>query len=261
MLLFYIRHGEPIYDPDSLTPFGHRQAEAVAKRLALYGIDEIYASSSNRAQQTAKPTAELTHKSIQTLDWCNENYAGQEFFARNEKGEWRWLYQDEKSRKMFASQEVLSLGHKWYEHPAFSAPHYKSGVDRVRREAYAFLKSLGYEHDEKECFYHAIMPNEKRVALFAHEGFGMAFLSTVLDIPYLLFCTRFGLTHSGMSVIRFSGEKEVVPCMLQLSNDSHLYKEGLPTRYNGDISFQKSGAMSFIKRFANNVKENLLRLK
>ena len=49
MLLFSIRHGEPIYDPDSLTPFGHRQAEAVAKRLALYGIDEIYASSSNRA--------------------------------------------------------------------------------------------------------------------------------------------------------------------------------------------------------------------
>ena len=47
MLLFYIRHGDPIYNPDSLTPLGHRQAEAVAKRLALYGIDEIYASSSN----------------------------------------------------------------------------------------------------------------------------------------------------------------------------------------------------------------------
>ncbi len=35
MLLFYIQHGDPVYDPDSLTPLGFRQAETVAKRLAL----------------------------------------------------------------------------------------------------------------------------------------------------------------------------------------------------------------------------------
>lgn len=64
MLLFYIRHGDPIYDPDSLTPLGNRQAEAVAKRLAVYGIDEIYSSTSNRAQLTAKPTTELIKKEI-----------------------------------------------------------------------------------------------------------------------------------------------------------------------------------------------------
>ena len=237
MLLFYIRHGEPIYDPDSLTPLGHKQAEAVAKRLALYGLDEIYASSSNRAQQTAQPTAELLKKPVYTLDWCNENYVGPEFFARNERGEWRWLYQDEKCRKLFASDEVISLGDKWYEHKAFSAPHYRSGVERIKRETYSFLKSLGYEHDKKCRFYHAVSPNERRIALFAHEGFGMAFLSTVLDIPYPLFSVRFGLNHSGMSVIRFTGTGEVIPCLLQLSNDSHLYKEGLPTRYNGELDF------------------------
>ena len=47
MLLFYIRHGDPVYDPDSLTPLGLKQAEAVAKRLALFGIDEIYASNTH----------------------------------------------------------------------------------------------------------------------------------------------------------------------------------------------------------------------
>ena len=59
MLFIYVRHGAPIYDPDSLTPLGHRQAEAVGKRLALYGLDRIYASTSARAIQTAKPAAEL----------------------------------------------------------------------------------------------------------------------------------------------------------------------------------------------------------
>ena len=31
MLLFCVRHGDPIYDQDSLTPLGHRQAQAVSK--------------------------------------------------------------------------------------------------------------------------------------------------------------------------------------------------------------------------------------
>lgn len=48
MLFYFIRHGDPIYDPDSLTPLGHKQAEALAKRLCVYGLDEIYTSTSNR---------------------------------------------------------------------------------------------------------------------------------------------------------------------------------------------------------------------
>ena len=41
MLFFYIRHGIPIYDPDSLTELGKKQADALAKRLSIYGIDKI----------------------------------------------------------------------------------------------------------------------------------------------------------------------------------------------------------------------------
>ena len=64
MIFYYVRHGDPIYDPDSLTPLGKRQAEAVAKRLSVYGLDEIYASTSNRAILTATPTAEILKKEI-----------------------------------------------------------------------------------------------------------------------------------------------------------------------------------------------------
>ena len=68
MLLFYIRHGDPTYDPDELTPLGKRQAESVAKRLALYGIDRIFASTSNRAIQTARPTCEILKKEMTLLE-------------------------------------------------------------------------------------------------------------------------------------------------------------------------------------------------
>ena len=50
MLLYFIRHGAPIYDPDSLTPLGHRQAEAIGRRVARHSISRIYASPMIRAQ-------------------------------------------------------------------------------------------------------------------------------------------------------------------------------------------------------------------
>ena len=50
MLLYFLRHGDPIYHPDSLTPRGQLQAQALAKRLARYGLDELYASPMVRAQ-------------------------------------------------------------------------------------------------------------------------------------------------------------------------------------------------------------------
>ena len=56
MIFYYVRHGDPIYDPDSLTELGHKQAAALAKRFTLTGLDEIYSSTSMRARMTAEPT-------------------------------------------------------------------------------------------------------------------------------------------------------------------------------------------------------------
>ena len=75
MIFYYVRHGDPIYNPDSLTPLGELQADALAKRFSRYGVDEIFASSSNRARLTAEPTCKLLNKEMKILDWCNESYA------------------------------------------------------------------------------------------------------------------------------------------------------------------------------------------
>ena len=74
MILYYIRHGDPIYNPDSLTELGHKQAKALSDRLKLYGLDEVYVSSSNRARQTAEPTCFALGKEPIVLDWANEAY-------------------------------------------------------------------------------------------------------------------------------------------------------------------------------------------
>ena len=115
----------------------------------------------------------------------------------------------------------------------------KEGYLRICRETDAFMQSLGYRHDREACAYIPENPNERRIALFAHEGFGKLFLSALLDIPYPLFSTRFELGHSSMTVISFEdhGGKYVNPHVFQLSNDSHIFAADIPTNFQNRILF------------------------
>ena len=84
--------------------------------------------------------------------------------------------------------------------------------------------------------YEAIEPNDRRIALFAHQGFGTLFFSSLLDVPYPIVASRFDQTCTGMTVIEFKEENGIViPRMLELSCDAHLYAADLPTEYNRTI--------------------------
>lgn len=243
MLFFYIRHGDPIYNPDSLTPLGERQAEAIGKRLAMFGIDKIYSSTSERAKLTAKPLCELLKKDMELVDFANEAHAWRELTCYSKERKCHtWLFQAPEVKAVFNTPEVMALAHKWYEHPYFNTEEfkekdYKSGTERIQKESDAFFESLGYKR-ESDGRYKVISDNDKRVALFAHQGFGLSFLSAVLGIPYPQFTTHFDMCTSGMTVIEFANEGGYAyPKVLMLSSDAHIYKEGLPTRYNGRKPF------------------------
>ena len=59
MLLYIVRHGDPIYETDSLTERGKLQAEAVGKRIYDSKIDRIFSSPMGRAMETAEPACNL----------------------------------------------------------------------------------------------------------------------------------------------------------------------------------------------------------
>ena len=85
MLLYIVRHGDPIYNPDSLTPKGHLQAKALSKRFLVGGLDKIYSSPMIRAQQTAQPTAEVLGLPIEIEPWTEELAAAKDFFVEKRK--------------------------------------------------------------------------------------------------------------------------------------------------------------------------------
>ena len=114
----------------------------------------------------------------------------------------------------------------------------QKGIDRITKESDMFFASLGYEHIPKTGMYRVTKPNDERIALFAHQGFGLAFLSCLMDIPYPQFTIHFDMGHTGMTVIEFKTDEEYcIPCALTLADDSHIYREGLPTNYQNRLYF------------------------
>ena len=241
MLFYYIRHGEPLGVPDySLTPLGREQAKALAKRLCLFGIDRVFASPTLRTMQTAQPICDLLGKEITPCDWADEGIVWNEFTVPHPKYEHTWAFFDPKYLEIFSSPEVRALGEKWYEHPELAGLNFKAGVERVNAAVDEFFLSLGFRHDRENARYEVVGEhlNRERVALFAHQGFGMSFFSSMLDIPYPMFCTHFDFSHSSMTVVNFEPRgKYVYPHVLQTANDSHLYREGIITGYHNSIKF------------------------
>ena len=241
MLLYYIRHGEPLGVPDhSLTPLGREQAKALAKRLCLFGIDRVFASPTLRTMQTAQPICDLLGKEITPCDWADEGIVWNEFTVPHPKYEHTWAFFDPHYLEIFSSPEVRALGERWYEHPELAGLNFKAGVERVNAAVDEFFLSLGFRHDRENARYEVVGEhlNRDRMALFAHQGFGMSFFSSMLDIPYPMFCTHFDFSHSSMSVINFEPRgKYVYPHVLQTANDSHLYREGIITGYHNSIKF------------------------
>ena len=238
MLLYYIRHGDPIYNPNQLTHLGERQAEAVAKRVAVHGIDRIYSSPSNRARQTAQPLCQITKMEPVILDWADETMHFHEMAQTDTDGNKKWPFAHSVYRNVLNRQDVRDLGRLWYTHPELIDLGLGAPIERIQRETDGFLEELGYKHDHTANCYHQLRENNERIAFFAHEGVGVAFMSCLLDIPYPMISTRFDMTHTGVTVINFQEEfGSVIPRVLTYSNDSHLYREGLPTKHQNRIFY------------------------
>ena len=235
MLLYIIRHADPIYSPDSLTELGHKQAAALAKRLAVNGFDKAYSSPNMRAQLTAKPTCELLGLEYGIEKWMSEDLAWRDFACELEEGSgsygWSFIRQITKIKY----DETIKSGGKWYESQYFSKVNAKAGYQRIADCSDEFTERLGYKRDNGA--YKIIRANNDRVAAFCHAGFGMLWLSYLLDFPPHLFLPSFDLSHSGITILEFINYEDgyTAPKCLCLSDTSHIYQSGLPLKYNNYI--------------------------
>jgi probable phosphoglycerate mutase len=232
MLLYIIRHGDPIYVTDTLTERGKLQAEAVGKRLAKVGIDRIFTSPMGRARETAEPLCRLLGKEYTVEDWTHE--IEDERLTPFPDGVMKSVSVVQNT--YFRADGNLYLD---YEHAGECDGFRESGMAGktkwIEAQGDAFLERLGYRKEGEN--YRILFPNEEKVALFCHGAFGRAWISTLLHIPLHMMWASFEYTHTGVTVLKFENYANGItaPRCLCYSDISHLYAAGLDTRYNGKI--------------------------
>ncbi|MDD6041471.1 MAG: histidine phosphatase family protein, partial [Clostridia bacterium] len=140
MILYIVRHGEPDYVADSLTPLGRQQAQALVRRFQQSGLDRIYASPMGRARQTAQPTADALGLKIKIEPWMREIWP--ELALTLPDG--RHSFVIDMPADELRSPENRRRYQDWYDMPALDSIHGRQAWERVNRYSDDFLRRLGY---------------------------------------------------------------------------------------------------------------------
>ena len=72
MKLLIVRHGDPDYSIDSLTPKGWHEAELLKNRLTKLDVAAFYCSPLGRAKDTSKATLNALGRTAEIFDWLRE---------------------------------------------------------------------------------------------------------------------------------------------------------------------------------------------
>lgn len=228
MRIYLIRHADPDYPTDSLTPAGHLEAKALAAHLAEIGIDEIYSSPRGRARLTAQAVADQTHLPVTIEPWAAEL----DGIYSSEHGHNMW----DLNGAVLRGPEVMTNLNHWEGFPPLNHPRLAEHLRNIRAGSEDFLKRQGFTRDG--LAYHFAQPNRKRIAFIAHLGFGFTWLADLLAIPVPLMWAGFYIHPSSVTTILFDERSPgmAVPRVLGLGDISHLIKAGLPPTPSGIIA-------------------------
>ena len=234
MLLYIIRHGDPIYVTDTLTEKGKLQAEAVGKRMLDAGINQIYASPMGRAKDTAAPACRMLGLPMQIEQWAHE--IEDERLTPFPDGTLKSISNVQASAFREDGGIDLTFEHAM-ECKVLRETQMDKAVEYIETNGREFLERLGYK--EENGVYRILRNNEDKVALFCHAAFARAWISRLLHIPLHLMWAGLDYTHTGVTVINFKNYKNgfTAPRCLCYSDVSHLYAAGLELNYNNTIPF------------------------
>jgi probable phosphoglycerate mutase len=222
MRLYLIRHADPDYANNTITPAGHLEARALGERMKKLGLDRIYVSPLGRAVHTMQYTAEALGMSHQIEEWTAE-LGG----CAVDLPPWGQLMAWNVPGEYIRAKRPSMTSDNWHEW--FTSSRLKEKAEEVGRCSDAFLARHGYVREGGR--YRIQRPNREKIAVFCHGGFGLFWLAHLLEIPHPLMWCGFGLPASSVTTILFDEQSRdwAVPRCTSLGDVSHLYAAGLPT--------------------------------
>lgn len=187
MKIYYFRHGKTTYEPDCLTEEGKQEALALRKSISNIKFDKIFVSPSGRAIETAKIALDCKESIFNIIDFVDERHAWQYFsIDYNNLRSWLFFRKDLKTK-------MLSLvdNEKWFSDNVFSSMPINDAFEFFGDELDKWFESIGFIHDRKNQKYIPVAPKYKNIALFAHSGFGIVFLTQISHLLIPNACCKY----------------------------------------------------------------------
>ncbi len=231
MRIYIIRHADPDYKNNTITPDGHKEAKALAERMSIKGLDRIYSSPMGRAIDTMKYTADALDMDYKIEEWTRELSD-----LRLEGSPWGALAAWNIPGESVREGDRHPTHTDWHKHPILNKTISKEKFEELKRNSDDFLRGLGYKRIEGR--YRCLNPNSEKNAVFCHGGFGLTWIAHLLEIPLPLMWTGFWLSPSSVTTILFEERSKnwAVPRCLGIGDTSHLYKAGLEVKPRGIVA-------------------------
>lgn len=222
MKLVIVRHGDPDYSIDSLTPTGWQEAELLSRQLVKEPADYYYVSPLGRARDTASFTMKALGREAQVLDWLRE-FPCQIRRPDREDGSapaWDWLPQD-----WMVEDDFFTAEH-WHENPRMVSGRAKEIYDNIITNFDALLAEHGYRREG--MLYRAERPNTDTLVFFCHFALECVLLSHLLNCSPMILWHGLCAAPTSVSTIVTEERRPGVASfrMLRFGDVSHLTMAG-----------------------------------
>ena len=238
MQIYIVRHGDPDYRVDGLTPQGEREAKLLSERLSKLDVTEFYCSPLGRAKKTASYTLERMGRTAETLDWLRE------FDARVPNPQSGHSCPWDRMPSYWTAEDDYYSFERWDKVPLMAENGVGERYREVCKKLDAFLADHGYVREGRH--YRVTRPNADTLVLFCHFGIECVLLSRIMSVsPMVLWHSFRALPSSVTHLVTEEREEGIAQFVaLQFGDVGHLNAAGV----------EPSFAARFCERFTDDTR-------
>lgn len=222
MRLMIVRHGDPDYAKDSLTPKGWREAELLAERMSRLTVKEFYVSPLGRAKDTASLTLKKINRTAIECDWLKE-FPPQIYrpdVADHKTIAWDWMPED------WTGEEIYYQRKGWYETLVMQEGKVGEEYSYVIKSFDELLAEHGYVRDGE--LYRVQKANRDTLVFFCHFGLECVLLSHLMNVSPMILWHHTCAAPTSVTTV-YTEERREGKAIFRVSgfgDISHLYAHG-----------------------------------
>ena len=231
MKLYFIRHGDPDYEHDTITERGKIEAQALVPRVAELNADAYFCSPLGRARDTAAPSLKYLGKTAEIKDWLQEfNAPIIDPYVGGIRCPWNL------APSMWTGDAKMYDKDNWFKTELMSTGNVAGEFKRVCDGLDALLAKYGYERiPGGNNTYKVVRPNTKSLVFFCHLGISLVLMSHLFGISGPCMWQGFCPLPTSVSLVETEQwEKGIAHFRAVYVGDvSHLYAAGIEHSMSG----------------------------